>query len=157
MIIGAIIRGSTEKSELQARVFIIVVSITSETTLFYFVLFVLNITFSDCQSWHYTLLGLQAVICEFRHVLREDGKRPCAHGTRTDVEPPSFSSSTTATSLSWLPRRHDWREAVQAANQRALRVICIKWPHAIGLVRAAANRFACRYRRLLLLGGQEEF
>lgn len=103
MIIGAIIRGSTERSELQARVFIIAVYISSETTLFYFVLFVLNITFSYCQS----LLGLQALICEFWRVLREDGKTPCADGTRTDVPPPSFSSSTTATSLSWLPRRHD--------------------------------------------------
>lgn len=42
---------------------------------------------SYCQSRYYTLLGLQALICEFWHVLREDGKRPCAHGTRTDVPP----------------------------------------------------------------------
>lgn len=53
-----------------------------------------------------------------------------------------------------LPRRDDWHRAVHTANQSAPRFICIEWPHAIGLVRATANRLACHYRRLLLGGAR---
>lgn len=51
-----------------------------------------------------------------------------------------------------LPLQDDWQRVCGAANPRARWLICIKWPHAIGLVRAAAHRLACRDSCLLLWG-----
>lgn len=85
------------------------------------------------------------------HVLCLDQRRFCGNGTRTDVgpfppphPPPTFFPP-------WNSSRAGMIDAVQfTPNQNAPCLICLKWPHAIGLVSAAANRLACHYRRLLI-------
>ena len=114
------------------------------------ILFHLNVMFPGSQPWYYTLLDLRAIICRFWHVLRVDRGRLCGNGTRTDVPPFLLLLFP----FERLPRRDDWHRAVRSANRRAPCRICIKRPHAIGLVRATANRLACHYRCLLLGGAR---
>lgn len=117
--------------------------------LFYSTLFKLNASWFPClilyAPWSpgYNLQVLARAPRRPEKTLREWHADRCA-------PPPSLLLFP----FELLPRRDDWHRAVHTANRSAPCCICIKWPHAIGLVRATANRLACHYRCLLLGGAR---